>query len=183
MQLLLGSPQLLQKLFHLCVQSWAARRWQGGVSCHTVCYLRSLSSMPLDTWETFHRWIHTQTHTEGGCRGVSEVREKKGKTGERILLLVYKPTNNFSPSLSLFLCFSNQQRVGLRVSWLWLAISAWLPTDWNTIKVKSQREKEKQPAGTVMGVHARWHRCTNSMCTVATFLLLCRCVYVHSQHH
>lgn len=169
MQLLLGSPQLLQKLFHLCVQSWAARRWQGGVSCHTVCYLRSLSSMPLDTWETFHRWIHTQTHTEGGCRGVSEVREKKGKTGERILLLVYKPTNSFSPSLSLSLCFSNRQRVGLRISWLQLAISAWLPTDWNTIKVKSQREKEKQPAGTVMWVHARWHRCTNSMCTVQRF--------------
>lgn len=48
--------------------------------------------------------VNTHSNTHRG-RMQGSVREKKGNTGERILLLVYKPTNNFSPlsvSLSVF---------------------------------------------------------------------------------
>lgn len=81
----------------------------------------------------------------------------------RVSLLVYRSTNTFSslsltlsltlalplshplpPSLSLRVSVIDGV-LGLRISRLLLAVSAWLPTRWSAIKVKSQgvRRREK----------------------------------------
>lgn len=122
-------------------------------------------------------WIHgrhftgeyTLKHTQREVAGECQRWERRKAKPERESYYLCTNQQTISPPPSLSLCFGNRQRVGLRISWLRLAISAWLPTDWNTIKVKSQREKENQPAGTVMWAHARWHRRTNSMRTAQRF--------------
>lgn len=118
---------------------------------HAVGYMGEISQVKT----------HSKTHREvsGECQGVRERGNwwkdlsPHVKINKRFLLLCLLP-------------FSNRRHVEVRISRQLLTSSAWLPTDWNTIKAKSHSEWERNrntPIHTVMGVHM--HNMTNRATT------------------